>query len=296
MAFVHRGRFELLDALQEINPIVSKKSFYYGFIDTNEIALINLVRANYEFPEDEYVLILYIGIDYKVGIVMRGESLTDIPLIVPESDPITMRQAIYSKVMLEQETSNTLISQNIVLAGDYVTDDDLEFYISKNREGQPAVRLELINPDIILEDGVSYPKDKIARFAIPLALAWRAMHPRYKDFYKCNLLPRSIVEGQKYFKIGWHGFLVMALIFFFALSGTTKNLQLKQELEQVRQLNKGLEVELRENRGIIAKLNQVKSELSILQENLKKITEITGRKNQWHYILTMLSDTMRSKK
>ncbi len=297
LAFVHRGRFELLDALQEINPIVSKKSFYYGFIDTNEIALINLVRANYEFPEDEYVLILYIGIDYKVGIVMRGGNhLRTFPLIVPESDPITMRQAIYSKVMLEQETSNTLISQNIVLAGDYVTDDDLEFYISKNREGQPAVRLELINPDIILEDGVSYPKDKIARFAIPLALAWRAMHPRYKDFYKCNLLPRSIVEGQKYFKIGWHGFLVMALIFFFALSGTTKNLQLKQELEQVRQLNKGLEVELRENRGIIAKLNQVKSELSILQENLKKITEITGRKNQWHYILTMLSDTMRSKK
>lgn len=297
LAFVHRGRFELLDALQEINPTISKKKFYYGFIDTNEIALMNLVRANYEFPEDEYVLILYIGIDYKVGIVMRGKNhVRTFPLIVPESDPVTMRQAIYSKVMLEQETSNTNISENVILAGDYVTDDDFEFYVSKTREGQPPVRLELINTDIILEDGISYPKDKIARFAIPIAMAWRSMHPRYGDFYRCNLLPSRIIEGQKYFKIGWHGFVVMALIFFFALSGTTKNLELNQELEQVRQLNKTLEIELRENRGIIAKLNQVKTELMALQENLKKITELTGTKNQWHYILTMLSDTMKSNK
>lgn len=297
LAFVHRGRFELLDALQEINPTISKKNFYYGFIDTNEIALMNMVRANYEFPEDEFVLILYIGIDYKVGIVMRGKNhVRTFPLIVPESDPVTMRQAIYSKVMLEQETSNTIISQNVVLAGDYVTDEDFDFYVSKTREGQPPVRLELINSDIILEDGISYPKDKMARFAIPIAMAWRSMHPRYGEFYKCNLLPSRIIEGQKYFKIGWHGFVVMALIFFFALSGTTKNLELNQELEQVRQLNKSIEVELRENRGIIAKLNQVKTELTALQENLKKITELTGTKNQWHYILTMLSDTMKNNK
>ena len=54
--------------------VASKKKYFFGAIDPNEVLLMNLVRNNYDFSDDEYVLILYIGVDFKVGIVMQGKN------------------------------------------------------------------------------------------------------------------------------------------------------------------------------------------------------------------------------
>ena len=312
LAVVHRGPFELLNILQDINTISSKTKFFYSQIQTNEIALMDIVKNCYDFPEDEYVTLVYFGIEYKVGIVFKNNVfIKTFNIIVPPADPETLRNIIYSKIILEQDNSNIQITQNLLFAGKFVSDEDIEFFqksIDSNgvidRINIPVLSIQKDDQDFIdlenssdedLQSSENVKPDTnnidIAKYAIPIALAWKSLQPK-KRFLDFNLLPATIVENQKYFKISWHGFLILAAIFYFAFSGTVRNLQIKQEVLQYSRLNYRLENELTSNRALVAKLKKLKEELNVLESNMQKITSIVGNRNQWTYILKTLSEAL----
>ncbi|MEA2095928.1 MAG: tetratricopeptide repeat protein [Candidatus Cloacimonadota bacterium] len=293
LAFVHIGKFRLFHALRDINLILSKERYFYSCIDTNEICLTNVVNHNYVFSEDDYVLILYIGFDYKVGIVLKnGMHIKTFPIIVPDSDEITMRETIYSKVLLEQDISNIPISRNILLVGDSTSDEDLEYFRSASQEGDNITRIDLAHLSVQEGMGEKITPERIARYAIPIALAWKTLVPKNKKFSSTNLLPNRVIENQKYFKIAWHGFLVLAAIFYFAFAGTIKNLELKQNIIDYGKKNYTIERELSRNRELIKRLNEIKARLNELQANLLKVEAITGNKNQWNHILDVYSRSL----
>ncbi len=286
LAFVHRGKFDLFHALRDINLVLSKEKFFYNHIDTNEVSLINIIRHNYEFSPDEYVLVIYIGVDYKVGIILKDKNhIKTFPIIVQDTEPDNLRQAIYSKVIMEQDISDIPITKNIILAGDYATEEDIEFFKSKATEGDSVTKLVLKH--LYIQEGSEevITPDQIARFAIPIALAWKTLQLKNKDFSPCNLLPSKVIENQKYFKIVWHGFIVLAAIFYFAFSGTINNLEMKQEIGEYTNMNYRIERELTQNRVLIKRLNEIKKKVSDLEANFLKVEKITGKKNQWNYIL-----------
>ena len=290
LAFVHTGKFRFFHALRDINLILSKEKYYYSFIDTNAVSLINVVNHNYNFSEDDYVLILYIGFDYKVGIILKnGMHVKTFPIIVPDDDEVSMREIIYSKVLLEQDISDIPISKNILLTGDNTTDEDLEYFRSVAQEEDNIARIDL--GKLKIQEGLeeTITPEKIANYAIPIALAWKTLEPKNKKFSSTNLLPNKVIENQKYFKIAWHGFLVMAAIFYFAFSGTIKNLELKQEIIDYGKKNYSIEQELARSQTLIERLNEIKAKISKLKENMIKVERITGNKNQWNHILDEFS-------
>ncbi len=293
IAFVHTGKFRIFHALRDVNLILSKERYFYSHIDTNEISLINLVNHNYTFTDDDYILVLYIGFDYKMGIVLKNNILIKtFPIIIPDSDEVTMRETIYSKVLLEQDISNIPITRNIILAGDNTSDEDLEYFRSAAQEGDNISRIDL--GMLAVQEGMEeiITPEKIARYAIPIELAWKTLLPKNKKFSTTNLLPNRVIENQKYFKIAWHGFLVLAAIFYFAFAGTIKNLELKQDIVEYGKKNYRVERELSKNRELIKRLNEIKARLSELQENLVKVDRITGKKNQWNHILDVFSRSL----
>ncbi len=296
LAFVHRGESELLKALHEINLIMFGKKFFYSFIDTNEISLMNLQRGNYEIPPEEYVLILYIGIDYKVGIVMEGKShFKTFPIIVTNTDYKNTREAIYSKIMLEQDVSNIPIPQHILLAGDNVSKKDVTFFQEKYPEASIEI-LDIKNVTIDDSQAEEFTKEKIGEFAIPIALAWKTLDTKNKALFPSNLLPTKIIENQKHFKIAWHGFLILAAIFYFTVIGTTKNISLKQNIMYAQKLSRNLELETKQKQNIITKINRIRSEISVLENNINEIEDLIGNKNQWHYILNVLANALLKNK
>ncbi|MBN2017512.1 MAG: tetratricopeptide repeat protein [Candidatus Cloacimonetes bacterium] len=297
LAFVEKGRNDILQALQEINPLIYKKRFYFSYIEPIEVSLMNLVRNNYEFNEDDYVLLIYIGIDSKFGIIMKGNQyVKSFPLIVPESDLDRMRQVIYSKIILEQDTSNVNITRNVILAGEMSKDDDVQYFRNQINSGANITRISLDKLHIPSAKEAAFPPERIADYCIPISLAWKSLEGRNKNFYTCNLLPPKIIESQKPFKIEWHGFLVMAAIFYVAFSATFKNLDIKKDIIEISRENSQIEIELRRNRSIVVKLQQVKKEIDALQENLKKVDKLVGTKNQWYYILNVLSNAFKDNK
>jgi TolA-binding protein len=298
LAFVHRGPFELFATIQELNPIITKEKYIYSYIDTNEISLMNLVRtSSYDFPPEDFVTILYIGIDYKVGIVMKDKNhIKTFPIIITETEPEKKRQAIYSKIILEQDISNTPITQHVILAGEDVSDEDVAFYQEKGFYWDPLKRLELKDIEFIETEEEISSAEKIAQYAIPIALAWKTLTPKNKNFFPSNLLPSSIIESQKYFKIAWHGFLILAAIFYFTLSGTLKNLELKQEIIRIKSRTTFVQTELQEVKRKIAVVNKMKSNIKVIEDKTQLVKELTGVKNLWYYIIKTFSNSFRTKK
>lgn len=293
LAFAHTGKFRTFHALRDINLILSKERYFYSHIETNEVALINLVNLNYTFTDDDYILIVYIGLDYKGGIVLKNDKLIKtFPIIIPDSDKVTMRETIYSKILLEQDISNIPISKNIILAGDITSDEDLEYFRSAAQEDDNISRIDLNLLSVQEGKEEELTPEKISRYAIPIELAWKTLLPKNKIFSSTNLLPRRVIENQKYFKIAWHGFLVLAAIFYFAFAGTIKNLELKQDIVDYGKKNYRVERELSKNRELIKRLNAIKSKLNELKENLVKVDRITGNKNQWNHILSVFSKSL----
>jgi len=297
LAFTEADTNDILHALKDINPLISKKRFFYSFIEPIEISLMNLVRNNYDYSPDEHVLIIYIGVDTKFGIVMKGNNFVkNFPLIIPDTDIEHMRQVIYSKIILEQDTSNVNITNNIILAGEMAKDDDVEFFQSRINSGAQISRISLEKLHIPQAKEDVFPPERIADYCIPIALAWKSLESRNKNFYTCNLLPSKIIESQKPFKIAWHGFIILTAIFYVAFSATSKNLNIKKDIIKIRRENSQVELELRKNRAIVVKLQQVKNDIEVLQENLKKVDKLVGNKNQWYYILNVISNSLKNHK
>lgn len=294
LAFVHRGKLDLFHALRDVNLVLSKERYFYSHINTNEIALINLIRNNYEFNPDEYVLLLYIGEEYKVGIVLKdGAHVKTFPIIVPDSDDVSVtRQAIYSKVILEQDISDIPITKNVILIGDHVTDKDVDFFSAKATDDDRITRLELPKLKMNEEQESEFTDEKIAKYAIAISLAWKALEPKNPNFFKSNLLPVKVIENQKYFKIAWHGFVILILIFYFAFAGTVRNLEIKEKTISYNQDNYAVESELRRNRGLISKLNEIKKKMSALEVNFDKVSMLSGNKNLWYYILDTYANSL----
>jgi len=293
IAFVHTGKFRTFHALRDINLVLSKERYFYSHIESNEVALMNLVNINYDFTDNDYILILYIGLDYKAGIILQNDKLIKtFPIIIPDSDEVTMRETIYSKVLLEQDISDIPISKNIILAGDITTDEDLEYFRSAAQEGDNISRLELNLLSVESGKEEEITPEKIAKYAIPIELAWKTLLPKNKKFSSTNLLPHRVIENQKYFKIAWHGFLVLAAIFYFAFAGTIKNLELKQDIIDYGKKNYRVERELSKNRELIKRLNEIKAKLNELKENVEKVERITGKNNQWHHIFSVFAKSL----
>lgn len=297
LAFVHRGPLELLNAIQEINPVITKQKFIFSHIDTNEITLMGLVNNSYEFPPEDFVTILYIGNEYKVGIVMKDKNhIKTFPIIITETEPEKKRQAIYSKIILEQDISNTPITQHVILAGEDVSDEDVAFYQEKGFYWDPLKRLTLPDLDVVDTEGEETSEEKIAQYAVAIGLAWKALEPKNPNFYKSNLLPSRILEGQKYFKIAWHGFIVLLAIFYFTLAGTLKHLEIKQEIVEIRRNTEFVQNELQEVKSKIAAVNAVKEKIRAIENKNNLVKTLTGKKNQWHYILKTFSQSFMNNK
>ncbi len=90
-------------------------------------------------------------------------------------------------------------------------------------------------PDLDLSVYEGLVGEAVSEYAIPIATAWRALIPKRGGLYDLNLCPIIITEGQKAFKLAWHGWLLALMmigsIVFFYTSIQTRNAEIKHQKE-----------------------------------------------------------------
>ena len=129
--------------IKQLDDVQTGISRQISFIETAEISLINLVKANYDFEQEEITVIVYIGYEYSRMIFMRGEDLFNISYIIGvdlQSDNIC--NTIYSRLLLEQDNLSLPKIDNLILCGEAF---EVEFERFLRPRLPEEIKIEYIN-------------------------------------------------------------------------------------------------------------------------------------------------------
>lgn len=230
--------FELLT---EIKPFLGRRVPLLNIIDSADISLMNLVRTSYQMQEEELTIIVYVGNEFSRLIFMQGNNYLHFAPIISEGyNSPNIDNTIYSRILLEQDNIGLTRIDRMLLAG-----DGHKVQLREALAPQfPDVAVEYIqSPEVdvpLREEVIS--EEVMSEYAIPIATAWRALKPDREGFYDINLMPVSILEGQKAFKLAWHGwitsmFIIVSIVFFYT-SILNQSIEIRQtnELLSRRQL------------------------------------------------------------
>ncbi|MEX0602672.1 MAG: hypothetical protein WD295_04975 [Bacteroidota bacterium] len=235
LAIIREDGLHIFDLLKEIQPFLGKRIPRLQIIDSADIALMNLVRASYEMQEEEVTVLVYVGNEFSRLIFLQGNNYLHFAPIISEGyNSPNLENTLYSRILLEQDNIALTRIDRILLAGD---GHKVNLREALAPQFSSAAVEYVTSPEVDVsefgEDGIG---DKLSEYAIPIATAWRTLQPEHAGFYTVNLVPVTILEGQKAFKLAWHGWLVAlgtigSIVFFYtAILERATDIRLAQEL------------------------------------------------------------------
>lgn len=228
MSVVREDGMSMMHSLEEVKPFLGKRLPKIALIEVADVALMNLSRANYGFAADEIVAIIYVGVEFTRLIFMKGtEFLHFAPVLGEGYDSPNIQNTVYSRLLLEQDNMGIPRIDKVILAGEcqkiafdeflkeQLSDVDVKFLRT------PELETSGLAPDV---------QEQIPEYAIAIATAWKILDDDHPAFYPVNVLPESVREGQRTFKLAWHGYALMLLVFLSTFYFTTRYTGLKAEL------------------------------------------------------------------
>jgi Tfp pilus assembly protein PilN len=101
----------------------------------------------------------------------------------------------------------------------------------------------------------------VSDYAAAIGVAWKFLDSSNKKMYSTNLLPDAIREGQRVFKLSWHGYVLLGLIFGATLLSTT---QIQRKQQQIVEKQSLLDVK----NSQIAENTTLQNSIQTLQQQL----------------------------
>ncbi|MDY0151860.1 MAG: hypothetical protein RBS43_06260 [Candidatus Cloacimonas sp.] len=280
--------FDLLHDYQRTNHL----PLFYQLADANDIALTDYFSVAYEQNLDQDTLLVYLGQEYRKAFVFNNGQWVD-TLKLQISQSIPEPEIVSSKLALAIDSAKMKEPEVIILCGDMVSLDLLEYMKSQF----PNERIEMLsfpNLSISTQGNESLELRTLTQFAIPIALAYKALFPEEPRYTPSNFLPSGVIEGQKEFKVAWHGFIVLFFIFAVTLFATNEilqtNLEIREQSAQKRELNFTLE----KRRKDAAEIQKIRSELEQQEKNIEVLKSILDNKNPWTEMLNIANNVFAS--
>lgn len=269
----------LLNTLDQLKSFFGDRPARIQLIDTGEISLMNLVRANYELGDEEISLVVYVGTEFTRLIFMKGvHFLHFAPSIGEGSDSPNIQNTVYSRVLLEQDSVGVTRLDHIILAGESQKLDFKTFFL----EQFPELDVDYLRtPNLDLTPLPPELQERVSEFAIPIATAWKVLEPKRDEFYPINLIPTAALEAQRIFRLAWHGYLAMVLIFFLTLYFTWQIPLHRQELQTKEVVREGLKTKVAEQKRIQARIDSLRQETTTFQDALSLYDRLIPGADVW---------------
>ncbi|MDD2228486.1 MAG: hypothetical protein PHY48_03635 [Candidatus Cloacimonetes bacterium] len=276
--WLHSGTNRLLDMLhdyQKSNHI----SIFFQLADANDIALTDYFAIAYESYLEKDTLLVYLGQEYRKAFLFKDRQWADtLKLQITQSIPEP--EVISSKLALAIDSAQLKEPEVIVICGDMANAE----LVNEMKSQFPSARVELLeyhNIVVAMQSDEPFDMSILNQYTLPIALAYKALFPEDPRFTSSNFLPSRIIEGQKVFKIAWHGFVVLFLIFALAL--TITNLLLKETLHtrQAKFQKRDLDFRLAQKRNEAEEIQKIRTELDNQDKNIQVLKDLLNDKNPW---------------
>ena len=288
--WLHQGTNRLFDLLRDYSRS-NKLKLYYQLADANDIALTDYYKTAYENQMAQNTLLVYLGQEYRKGFIFKdGVWVDTLKLQISQTTPDT--DVIASKLSLALDSAQIVEPEVIVFTGDLASSHLAEYMESQF----PNSRIEMFSfTNIILTsietEGFNY--HVLSQYAIPIALAFKALHPEDSRFSPTNFLPARVLEGQKELKVAWHGFIILFLIFALAVGSTFNFLRLNQEYAAEVRMKQEQKLQLEQLRAEAGEIQRIRSELEAQEKNIQMLGSLLEGKNAWTELLSVLNRTFR---
>ncbi len=286
-AIVSEGNIPIIEELLDVKNFLPGNGPIFGLASSNEIALVNLVRANLDLPSDWISTIVYIGCDFSRVIILRGsDPISFVQTIREGYQSPHVCQTIFSKILLEQEEAGIPEINHLILCGEIGITHAYDFFKRQFPDSDvQAVTSGILNTQYLKSEEIS----TFPNFAIPVALAWEALETNNEKFIRANLLPTQIKESQKLFKIAWHGFALLGIIFVFVALLSYQGLS---RFREIRTLERTIQIEKEQIESLqpeLALVNQLQGTITDYRANLEFLDSLIVDPGKWSRLLAKLS-------
>jgi hypothetical protein len=290
LSVIREDGLSLIDVLENIKDFIGKRIPRIPFIETSDISLMNLVRANYDIGGEEISVIMYVGNEFSRLIFMKGkEFLHFAPVISEGRTSPNIENTLYSRILLEQDSAGIMRLDRIFLSGE-AHKLELKQFLSPQFAEAPIEYLVPKNLDTgALQENV---EEIISEYAIPISVAMRALDQKNPNIYSIDLLPQSFREGQKVFKLAWHGYLVMLLIFLGTVFFTNRIGDLADEMRVANRELQQKQLQLSENERLQTILDSLTVQNQQFISALAVYDSIVPNYNRWSKVFYHLTHSV----
>ncbi|MCX6136746.1 MAG: hypothetical protein NTV54_04530 [Ignavibacteriales bacterium] len=290
LAIIRVDGLSLLDLLTSIKDFIGKRIPKVPFIETSDVALMNLVRANYDLGPEEISIIVYVGSEFSRLIFMKGTVFLHFAPVISEgkSSP-NIENTLYSRILLEQDSAGIARIDRVFLAGE-AHKAELKQFLSPQFAEAP---IEYLVPQNLntgeLQESVT---EIVSEYAIPISSAMRVLDPKNQRMYHIDLLPASFREGQKAFKLAWHGYLLLLLIFAATVFLTNRIGVMGEEVRKASRDLAEKQRALAENLRLQSMLDSLTGQNSQYVNALAVYDSIVPEYNRWSKIFYHLTTSV----
>ncbi len=232
-----------VDLINSLATFNNRRYYKVNTIKNAEVALANYVsKTNKFFPED-YSLIIYTGRESSKLIFLEGQKLKHIGTTLDiGTQNLHTYDVYFSKILLEMENGGIPRLDNVVLCGDDRSENlVLSFYGTFPEANVIELKFDQFDSVKLNEE----EKENLSAFAIPLAAAYEFYAEQNKELSGINILPKYILENQKFLQFGWHSYALLPVLFaatyYFTLtilSGFSTINELDSEIRHLKALEK----------------------------------------------------------
>ncbi len=281
----------VLDLVMSARPFLGSGMPKIGFVESSDIALINLVKTNYPLKEDQITVVVYVGIEYTRLIFMRGKNLFNIaPIISEGADSFSVQNTIYSRILLGQDNLSLPRIDQVILCGE-CKNFDIKGFLSSLLVGAEVDYLQLHRAD--LSQLPAGGADLIPQYAVPIASATRAVVGKSKSYYVTDLTPDKIRESQKMFKLAWHGLILAILVFGSTFLFSYNYASNQNGLSKLRSEVMIKRTQADQVSAIRAQINNVQSQFGKFSAATVILDSLTPNTDRWSGLIGSLSRSIR---
>ena len=210
LSVVREDGLHVFDLLSEIRSFLGGRTPNIKVVNSSDLALMEVVRKDYEVQAEEVSVLAYVGHDFSRLIFMQGENYLHFAPIISEGyESPNVENTIYSRILLEQDNIALTRIDRILLAGESHKINLLES-LGPQFSSAKVEYMRIPSLDLSLYEGSV--GEVVSEYAIPIMTAWKALQPKSKGMYDINLVPIFVLEGQKAFKLAFHGWVVALMI------------------------------------------------------------------------------------
>jgi Tfp pilus assembly protein PilN len=287
LCVVREDGVSLINSLESIRGYLGNRIPRIPVIDSADISLMNMVRMNYDLQPQEVSVIIYVGVEFTRLIFMRGNQFYQFAPILGEGyDSPNLQNTVYSRLLLEQDNLAIPRISRIILAGESKRIGFKEFLTQQLPDQEVDYLLAPVLDSSMLS---SEDQESMSEYAVAIGTAWRVLQPSAPKLYAVNLLPDAVREGQRVFKLAWHGVLLLMLLFFSTLFFTWSIVQKQKSIAEMEDLLELKKAQLAENETLENSILSLQEQIARYHTSLALYDTLVPGSERWSKVFTQLS-------